>query len=153
QGFYFVENLKAGIKAKYNPDYVLVDSRTGFTDISGICTLQLPDLVVLLFGLNEQNLIGTAQIYRSITRGTHGRSIQTLLVASPVPDVPSAKVGIKEERLKRVNELLKSDPDVFLPYHSFVAFKETTLPSEMGAFLNQAYNELCERIIACNKAD
>lgn len=153
QGFYFVENLKAAIKAIYNPDYVLVDSRTGFTDISGICTLQLPDLVVLLFGLNEQNLIGTAQIYRTITRSPHGRSIQTLLVASPVPDVPSAMVGIKEERLKRASELLKSEPDLLLPYNPFVAFRETVLPSEMGSFLNQAYNQLCERIIGCNKAD
>ncbi len=153
QGFYFVENLKSAIKVIYNPDYVLVDSRTGFTDISGICTLQLPDLVVLFFGLNEQNLIGTAQIYRTITRSPHGRSIQTLLVASPVPDVPSALVGIKEERLKRARELLKSDPDLSLPYYPFVAFKETILPSEMGEFLNQAYNQLCDRIISCNKAD
>jgi tetratricopeptide (TPR) repeat protein/cellulose biosynthesis protein BcsQ len=153
QGFYFVENLKGAIQVLYQPDYVLVDSRTGLTDISGICTLQLPDLVVLLFGLNEQNLIGTAQIYRTITQNTHGRSIQTLLVASPVPDVPSAFVGIREERFKRASQLLKSDPDVVLPYNAFMAFKETIDPSEMGAFLNQAYDRLCERIVSCNKAD
>lgn len=153
QGFYFVENLKGAIQVLYQPDYVLVDSRTGLTDISGICTLQLPDLVVLLFGLNEQNLIGTAQIYRTIMQNPHGRSIQTLLVASPVPDVPSAFVGIKEERFKRTNQLLKSDPDLILPYNPFIAFKETIDPSEMGAFLNQAYDHLCERIISRNKAD
>jgi tetratricopeptide (TPR) repeat protein/MinD-like ATPase involved in chromosome partitioning or flagellar assembly len=153
EGFYFVENLKAAIQVNFKPDYVLVDSRTGLTDISGICTLQLPDLVVLLFGLNEQNLIGTAQIYRTITRNPHSRSIQTLLVASPVPDLPPALVGIKGERLKRANDLLKSDPDLVLPYNPFIALKETILPSEMGAFLNQAYNQLCERIVSCNKAD
>ena len=38
---YFVENLKGAIQVNFNPDYVLVDSRTGLTDISGICTLQL----------------------------------------------------------------------------------------------------------------
>jgi len=153
QGFYFVENLKGAIQVLYQPDYVLVDSRTGLTDISGICTLQLPDLVVLLYGLNEQNLVGTAQIYRTIMQNPHGRSIQTLLVASPVPDVPSAFVGIKEERFKRANQLLKSDPDLILPYNPFMAFKETIDPSEMGAFLNQAYDHLCERIISRNKAD
>jgi len=98
-------------------------------------------------------LIGTAQIYRTITQNTHGRSIQTLLVASPVPDVPSAFVGIKEERFKRANQLLKSDPDLVLPYNPFMAFKETIDPSEMGAFLNQAYDQLCERIVSRNKAD
>jgi tetratricopeptide (TPR) repeat protein/cellulose biosynthesis protein BcsQ len=151
-GFYFVENLKAAIQVLYRPDYVLVDSRTGLTDISGICTLQLPDLVVLLFGLNDQNLIGTAQIYRSITHNTLDRSIQTLLVASPVPDVPEF-VGIKKERLRRAKDLLGSDPDLVLPFNAFVAFKETIIPSEMGEFLNQAYDTLCERIISCNSAD
>jgi tetratricopeptide (TPR) repeat protein/MinD-like ATPase involved in chromosome partitioning or flagellar assembly len=153
EGFYFIENLKGAIQVGFKPDYVLIDSRTGLTDISGICTLQLPDLVVLLFGLNEQNLVGTAQIYRTIMHNPHHRSIQTLLVASPVPDVPPALVGIKGERLKRANELLKSDPDLVLPYNAFVAFKETILPAEMGAFLNQAYDQLCERVVSCNKAD
>ena len=77
QGFLFVENLKAAIGKIYSPDYVLVDSRTGITDISGVCTLQLPDLVVLLFGLNEQNLLGSAQIYKSITRNSLNRQIDT----------------------------------------------------------------------------
>ena len=153
EGFYFVENLKGAIQVNFKPDYVLVDSRTGLTDISGICTLQLPDLVVLLFGLNEQNLVGTAQIYHTIMHNPHHRSIQTLLVASPVPDVPPALVGIKGERLKRANELLKSDPDLVLPYNPFMAFKETILPAEMGAYLNQAYDQLCERVVSCNKAD
>jgi len=153
EGFYFVENLKGAIQVNFKPDYVLVDSRTGLTDISGICTLQLPDLVVLLFGLNEQNLVGTAQIYRTIMNNPHERSIQTLLVASPVPDVPPALVGIKGERLKRAHDLLKSDPDLVLPYNPFIAFKETILPSEMGAFLNQAYDLLCEGVVSCNKAD
>jgi tetratricopeptide (TPR) repeat protein/MinD-like ATPase involved in chromosome partitioning or flagellar assembly len=151
-GFYFVENLKAAIQVVYKPDYLLVDSRTGLTDISGICTLQLPDLVVLLFGLNDQNLIGTSQIYRSITHNRLDRSIQTLLVASPVPDVPEY-VSIKGERIQRAKELLGTEPDMVLPFNAFVAFKETIIPSEMGEFLNQAYESLCDRIVSCNKAD
>jgi tetratricopeptide (TPR) repeat protein len=152
EGFYFVENLKSAIQVIYTPDYLLVDSRTGLTDISGICTLQLPDLVVLLFGLNDQNLIGTSQIYRSITHNQLDRSIQTLLVASPVPDVPEF-VSIKGERLQRAKDLLGSEPDMVLPFNAFVAFKETITPSEMGEFLNQAYEGLCDRIVSCNKAD
>lgn len=152
EGFYFVENLKAAVQVKYKADYLLVDSRTGLTDISGICTLQLPDLVVLLFGLNDQNLIGTSQIYRSITHNKLDRSIQTLLVASPVPDGPEF-ASIKGERLQRAKELLGAEPDIVLPFNAFVAFKETITPSEMGGVLNQAYESLCDRIVSCNKAD
>jgi cellulose biosynthesis protein BcsQ len=42
-----IESLRTELKKKY--DFVLVDSRTGLTDIGGICTIQLPDSIVLLF--------------------------------------------------------------------------------------------------------
>ena len=40
----------------------LIDSRTGITDIGGICTIQLPDVLFLLFSANEQNLKGIADV-------------------------------------------------------------------------------------------
>src|SRR5260370_14649618 len=33
EGFYFVGNLKGAIQVNFKPDYLLVDSRTGVTDI------------------------------------------------------------------------------------------------------------------------
>ncbi len=36
-------------------DFIFVDSRTGITDIGDICTVILPDIVVLLFVSNYQN--------------------------------------------------------------------------------------------------
>src|SRR6185312_10666165 len=108
RGFLFVENLKSAISAIFSPDYLLVDSRTGMTDISGICTLQLPDLVVLLFGLNEQNLLGTSHIYKSIVHNSLSRQIKTLLVASPVPDVPKY-LGIRTQRLERAKDLFDAE--------------------------------------------
>ena len=55
-GFLLFEDLKEQLKKTLNPDYVLIDSRTGHTDTSGICTRQLPDAVVVFFFPNEQNL-------------------------------------------------------------------------------------------------
>ena len=45
-------------------DVVLVDSRTGITDIGGICTAHLPEIVVMLFTANEQSLAGTLDVAR-----------------------------------------------------------------------------------------
>ena len=56
-GFGFIEFLKKELKKR--ADFILIDSRTGLSDIGSICTLQLPDIVVLLFSFNEQNLHGT----------------------------------------------------------------------------------------------
>ncbi|WP_439408530.1 KGGVGR-motif variant AAA ATPase [Bradyrhizobium sp. DASA03076] len=39
-------------------DYILVDSRTGTTDTSGICTMLLPDKLVVVFTPNQQSLTG-----------------------------------------------------------------------------------------------
>ncbi len=41
-----------------NYDFILVDSRTGISDIGGVCTILLPDLLVTLFTSNEQSLVG-----------------------------------------------------------------------------------------------
>jgi hypothetical protein len=54
-------------KAAY--DYVLVDSRTGLTDSSGIFTIQMPDLLLLLFAANEQSTDWSGRVARSIRKG------------------------------------------------------------------------------------
>lgn len=43
-------------------DFILVDSRTGVTDIGGICTIQLPDQLVLCVTANEQSLQGAKDV-------------------------------------------------------------------------------------------
>jgi MinD-like ATPase involved in chromosome partitioning or flagellar assembly len=49
-------------------DVVLIDSRTGMTDIGTICTFQLPDVVVALFAMHEQGLGGTALLAGALAR-------------------------------------------------------------------------------------
>jgi MinD-like ATPase involved in chromosome partitioning or flagellar assembly len=45
-------------------DYVLLDSRTGVSDIGGICTAHLPDRLVVLFTANKQSIRGAVDIAR-----------------------------------------------------------------------------------------
>lgn len=53
----FLETMRDDWKRSL--DFVLIDSRTGITDIGGICTVQLPDLLVLLLTANDQSLSGS----------------------------------------------------------------------------------------------
>lgn len=55
-----VESLRNMWRGNY--DFVLVDSRTGITDIGGICTIQIPDILVLLFTATEQSLNGIIDV-------------------------------------------------------------------------------------------
>ncbi len=57
-GGVFLERVKEVLKAEY--DYVLIDSRTGLSDTSGICTVQMPDELVVCFTLNRQSIEGAA---------------------------------------------------------------------------------------------
>ena len=59
-GGHLIEMLRNEWKDAY--DFILIDSRTGVTEIGGICTVQLPDQVVLLFTSTEQGFRGTLDI-------------------------------------------------------------------------------------------
>ena len=63
-----VEKLRA--KLVESADVVLIDSRTGLTDAGGICTVQLPDGVVLVTGPNEQSIEGTERVARAIAKAS-----------------------------------------------------------------------------------
>jgi MinD-like ATPase involved in chromosome partitioning or flagellar assembly len=49
-------------------DYVLIDSRTGVTDIGGICTALLPEKLIVVFTPNRQSLEGAIGVAQEATR-------------------------------------------------------------------------------------
>lgn len=55
-----LERVREEWVAEY--DHVLIDSRTGITDIGGICAAQLPDLLVLTFTATHQSLEGAIDV-------------------------------------------------------------------------------------------
>jgi len=123
----FVENWKAAIEEAYQPDYVLVDSRTGLTDVGGICTLHLPQLVVLLYALNDQNIHGIAGVARAITSAATTRPPQLLTVATPVPAMFKERTGLLKDRLDLAEKELGVKPHCQIHYDPRVALKEEIL--------------------------
>jgi hypothetical protein len=68
-GLYQKSNLGASLEVirdewKEQFDFVLVDSRTGLSDVGGICTVQLPDVVFLFVAPNAQSLEGIKTVTR-----------------------------------------------------------------------------------------
>jgi len=47
-------------------DYILIDSRTGVSDTSGICTVEMPDTLVICFTLNRQSITGASAVAKSV---------------------------------------------------------------------------------------
>jgi restriction endonuclease/NACHT domain-containing protein len=86
-------------------EVVLVDARTGLTPLGAVCVTSLPNLVVGVFNLNEQNLAGITRAHRSVTElhgvGPDGGERRFLLAANMVPDRPA---DIRQEKLDRLRK-------------------------------------------------
>ena len=66
-------------------DAVLVDSRTGITEMGGVCAYQLADVAVMLCAANEQNLDGTLRVARDFRSDAtlalrRGRPLELLVI-------------------------------------------------------------------------
>ena len=59
----FFEAFKANARGRY--DYILIDSRTGVSDTAGICSVQMPDTLVVCFTYNNQSITGAAAVAES----------------------------------------------------------------------------------------
>jgi len=91
-------HLKEVIIQSREYDYVLVDSRTGFSDACGICTRDLADRLVVFTGLNHQNVEGTLRFFNRAKASGLKNLEEACLVLSPVP--------IGYEEIRRSNEAL-----------------------------------------------
>ncbi|WHT76063.1 KGGVGR-motif variant AAA ATPase [Pseudomonas rhodesiae] len=100
-----LEHLKSWAKADY--DLILIDSRTGFADVAGICTMQMPDEVALCFVLNRQNIDGIARVASAIRER---RNEEVSLFAVPMRF--SGGVGesseISDAKARAVSELVRT---------------------------------------------
>ena len=66
-------------------DYILIDSRTGLADTSGICTMLMPQILVLVFSLNHQNLNGVIDVARQSIEYRYGSFDYRNLTVLPLP--------------------------------------------------------------------
>jgi WD40 repeat protein len=84
-------------------EILLIDSRTGYTDLGAVCTIQIPDLVVLVSNLNEQNLVGIEQVHLAVT-STPARQTGKLPVFFLINMVPEVPADLREQKLAALTE-------------------------------------------------
>ena len=65
--------------------YVLIDSRTGLTDISGICTMLMPERLVVVFTPNRQSLTGVLDLVRRAAQYRRQSDDLRPLLVFPLP--------------------------------------------------------------------
>jgi MinD-like ATPase involved in chromosome partitioning or flagellar assembly len=111
----FVEELRHRWRHEF--DIVLVDSRTGLSDTGGICTIQVPDIVVAMFTANYQSLYGVRDVMRLAQKARQSLAYDRMpLSVLPLP----ARWGLQEFQetqvwLDRVTEAMQEFYEDWLP--------------------------------------
>lgn len=131
-GGQFFEAMREDMKKQY--DYILIDSRSGLSDVVDICTIQFPDVLIDCFTLNTQSIDGAASIARQISKRYHGRNIRVLPVPMRIDDGEREKLTVGRALARRrfagfpngfePREIEDYWQTVEIPYKRFYAFEE-----------------------------
>jgi len=118
-GIGFFLDLKAKIETEFAPDFLLIDSRTGITDIAAITLKIFADEVVVLAANNEENLFGCKRILRNLydpNQALFGVApkVNFLLTRLPFADTPE-----DNERKLSLLEKVKEDMMAGLEINNF----------------------------------
>jgi len=112
----FLERLRQEWLSNF--DIVLIDSRTGLSDASNICTILMPDIIIPMFTANLQSLFGIRDILKNVQAARQrlpvDRMAPTIL---PIPCRFGTRVEFKEsqEWLDRIADLLEDCFSDWLP--------------------------------------
>ena len=147
--------------------FILVDSRTGLTDISGICTMLLPEKLVGVFTPNRQSLQGLLQLIKQAVEYRQASNDFRPLAVFPLPsrvdqDEPIRRLEWRkkyqhdfEELFKDVYGIEQCDlgkyfDEVMLQHVKYYAYGEEiavlTEPAD-SVSLSRAYRKFSERLI------
>lgn len=128
----FFRALREDMKRNY--DYVLIDSRTGLSDVADICTIELPDVLAVCFTLSNQSIEGAASVARQIRNRYRDRNIKVLPIPMRIEDGEKEKLDVGRSTARRRFEgfpqgISQADsvtywPSVEVPYKPFYAFEE-----------------------------
>lgn len=110
KGIPFFLELKERIRRDFDPDFLLIDSRTGITEIGGVATTVLPDKLVCLLLNNRENLEGAREVLRSIKRTPRlqgQRDIEILPVVTRIPKMEH--LDVEEQIISDIREYLNEE--------------------------------------------
>lgn len=105
-------DLKNRIADELQPDFLLIDSRTGITEMGGVATTLLADKVVSLVLPSRENLEGARAVLRSIRRSRReggSAELEMLVALSRIPDMKDSEG--EQDWIERIRATLNEEAD------------------------------------------
>lgn len=125
-------------------DIVLLDSRTGLNEISGLCIGPMSDALVVCCGLNRQNVQGVRYFMDKAGLFDKEKAKPYWVIAGPVP--PWRTVESKA-RVQEMGEALRTETIFEVPYHPAAAISETIFVlTEPGEAISETYQVFGSRL-------
>ena len=128
-------------------DVVLIDSRTGVTEMGGVCTYQFADIIVVFCAPNKQNLDGSIKMATKfrlpkLIEARGNRPLDVLIVPSRVEDRAETELlnDFRKEFMERFREFIPEAIDegeetlwkLRIPQVPYYAFGELVAVRERG---------------------
>ena len=142
-----------GKKGAY--DHILMDARTGMTDLGGLMSAVLPHATVLVGSYGAQNLAGLVQVYKALQPAVNGElaerlnlpNLQRLVVVSPVPPHQEERRAARQAVWDAEFPLGQEETRVEVPFDSRLLFTEEVLTlTDPQCPAAKSYQEVAERI-------
>lgn len=113
-GIPLFEELRLWIEETLKPDFLLIDSRTGITEIGGVATTVMSDMVVCLLINNPENLEGAREVLRSIRKTPRLAGRKPVEILPVVTRIPQAEdTAVEDQVLEHVRTTLNQEaPDL-----------------------------------------
>ena len=153
RGFMALLDLQARIADELKPDYLLIDARTGVTELGGLATTVLADTVVCLLAPNNESVGGTlavGQAMKASPRLANQKPLRIVPVLSRTPSrlTRDAHYTSSIARLMAAHEMIPEGSLPFvLPHDAELrTFEDLFGPSDSESPLYQAYLELFQEL-------
>jgi hypothetical protein len=157
-GYLMFEDLKQQWRLHFNFDYVLIDSRTGHTDVGGICTRQLPNSNVLMFFPNEQNISGLKDVAMTIRAEVNALGDSEKYIhfcPSNVPDLDDEDLILQRHFDRAMEKLGYDEPSSVIHHYNSLALLDQKIfvRDRKKTRLADEYRKLVNAIVSENLGD
>ncbi|UUU23387.1 FxSxx-COOH system tetratricopeptide repeat protein [Streptomyces sp. DSM 40750] len=129
-GGQFFDAMRSDMRRHY--DYTLIDSRTGLSDLADICTVQMPNTLVVCYTLSSQSIEGAAAVAQDIRERFGHKGIRVLPLAMRIDlgekDKLDAGRALARERFaglpaglagERLTDYWSSMEVLYQPYYAY----------------------------------
>ena len=155
---YQFKGLIEDINNEYQPDVILIDSRTGFNDIFGVISTRLSSIAVGFFGNNTQNSPGL-QFFLDVMLGNNVKTNIVLALSIISSSFNKALVNFKDKVYEYINNEFTNDQSGIPAIPVYCLSRQSILekigtddedPEDMVAFVEKKmsndYQELFDKL-------